>query len=185
MEVTRVIEPYDPLDYENLAGSVVDALLKNEPGPLCPDAPFVGSGVYAIYYVGELPFYSRVSSSKCITPIYVGKAVPSGSRKGSRNGAFAAGKHLYQRLAEHAKSISQAENLRLEEFRCRYLVVEMVWIALAERFLISHFQPIWNTVVAGFGNHPVGKARYAGRRPQWDILHQPPRKKLSPSSSGR
>jgi hypothetical protein len=25
--------------------------------------------------------------------------------------------------------------------------------------------------VDGFGNHPVGKGRNAGQRPQWDILH--------------
>lgn len=166
-----MVEPYDPLDYKNLAGSVVDALLKNEPGPLKPLTSFVGCGVYAIYYKGKLPCYSHVSSKDCVTPIYVGNATPSGSRKGSREGEFVVGNDLYRRLGTHAKSIKQAENLQLEEFLCRYLVVEPVWITLAERFLINHFHPVWNTVVDGFGNHPVGKGRYAGRRPQWDILH--------------
>ena len=164
-------DAYDPLNYENLAGSVVEALLKNNPGPLPPLTPFGGCGVYAIYYKGKLPFYAQISSEKCLRPIYVGEAVPSGSRKGSREGEFVAGKVLYRRLADHAKSINLAENLRLEDFLCRYLVVERVWISLAERFLINHFHPVWNTVVDGFGNHPVGKNRNAGQRPQWDILH--------------
>ena len=83
LEVNRVADAYDPLDYDNLAGSVVDALLNNDPGPLPPLTPFVGCGVYAIYYKGKLPFYSYLSSEKCRRPIYVGEAVPSGSRKGS------------------------------------------------------------------------------------------------------
>ncbi|MGO8702792.1 MAG: Eco29kI family restriction endonuclease [Candidatus Brocadiia bacterium] len=166
-----MVEAYDPLDYKNLTVSVVDALLKNEPGPLSLSPQLVGSGVYAIYYKGKLSFYSDISSKECNTPIYVGKAVPSGARKGSQDGEFVAGKDLYRRLADHVKSIKQAENLRLEDFLCRYLVVVPVWITLAERFLINHFHPVWNTVVDGFGNHPVGEGRTAGRRPLWDILH--------------
>lgn len=72
-------DAYDPLNYENLARSVVTALLENQPVPLAPPAPFEGSGVYAIYYSGKLPFYSRVSTKSCRTPIYVGKAVPEGA----------------------------------------------------------------------------------------------------------
>jgi hypothetical protein len=78
---------------------------------------------------------------------------------------------LHQRLVQHATSIEQAENLKLEEFRCRYLVVVPVWISLAERFLIDHFRPVWNTVVDGFGNHDPGQGRVNMRRPRWDILH--------------
>jgi len=42
-------DAYDPLDYENLARSVVSALLENEPQVLPPPEPFTGAGVYAIY----------------------------------------------------------------------------------------------------------------------------------------
>lgn len=166
-----MVEPYDPLKYDNLAGNVVTALLANEPAQLSDHTPFVGCGVYAIYYTGDLSYYSHVSSKDCVSPIYVGKAVPSGSRKGGKEGKVDSGKDLYRRLNEHAKSIKQAENLRLEDFRCRYLVVVQVWITLSERFLIRHFHPIWNRVVDGFGNHPVGAGRNAGRRSLWDILH--------------
>lgn len=163
-------EPYDPLNYQNLARSVVNALLQNAPGPLPPAASFDGSGVYAIYYAGPLPFYARVSSPDCKTPIYVGKAIPTGGRKGS-DGADAGGAPLYRRLCDHAKSIQQTENLRLEDFRCRYLVVVPVWITLGERFLLDHFRPLWNTTIDGFGNHDPGSGRKDMRRPRWDIVH--------------
>ena len=72
---------------------------------------------------------------------------------------------------DHAKSIEQAENLDLVEFQVRYLVVMPVWITLAERFLIDHFRPVWNTVIEGFGNHPPGRGRRDMRRPRWDLVH--------------
>jgi len=78
---------------------------------------------------------------------------------------------LRQRLGQHAKSIDHAENLITSDFRCRYLVLEPVWIPLAERFLIERLGPVWNTVVTGFGNNPQGKYRSTGKRSRWDILH--------------
>lgn len=50
-------------------------------------------------------------------------------------------------------------------------VVVPVWISLAERFLIEHYRPIWNTVIDGFGNHDPGMGRRNMKRPRWDILH--------------
>jgi hypothetical protein len=78
---------------------------------------------------------------------------------------------LYNRLVQHAKSVQQAENLHLEEFHCRYLVVVPVWIELAERFLIEHYRPVGNTLIDGFGNHDPGAGRKDMKRPRWDILH--------------
>ena len=46
---------YDPLDYDNLARSVVNALLSAVAAPLPPDR-FEGAGVYAIYYRGPLDY---------------------------------------------------------------------------------------------------------------------------------
>lgn len=163
-------QAFDPLNYDNLARSVVAALLEQSAGPLPPACAFLGSGVYAIYYNGKLPYYVHLSSPECRMPIYVGKATPDGGRKGSAE-RRAEGRELCRRLAEHAKSVEDAQNLQLSEFRCRYLVVVPVWVTLAERFLIDHFQPVWNTVVDGFGNHDPGSGRRAMRRPRWDILH--------------
>ena len=168
---TTMAKAYDPLNYENLARSVVTALLESASTALPPTEKFSGSGVYAHYYTGTLPFYSHISSSDLHNPIYVGKAVPTGTRKGSRRLDSESSAELYRRLHDHAKSIEQAENLDLVEFQVRYLVVMPVWITLAERFLIDHFRPVWNTVIDGFGNHPPGSGRRDMRRPRWDIVH--------------
>lgn len=104
-------------------------------------------------------------------PIYVGKAVPTGARKGSPRREPEATTELYRRLQDHRKSVEQAENLDPAEFQIRYLVVMPVWITLAERFLIDHFRPLWNTVVEGFGNQDPGGGRRNMRRPRWDIVH--------------
>ena len=74
-------------------------------------------------------------------------------------------------MSEHAKSIDAAENLKLTDFRCRYLVVKPIWIPLAERFLLRTLRPVWNTVVDGFGNHDPGRGRTSMIRPRWDTLH--------------
>jgi hypothetical protein len=159
-------QAYDPLEYDNLARNVVQALME-QPCQNLPPIPFKGVGVYALYNVGSLDCYKAMRSEDI--PIYVGSAVLAGKRKGS--GDSAAGRTLQNRLAQHAKSIQQAENLRLEDFRCRFLVVVPVWIELAQRFLIEHYRPVWNTVVDGFGNHDPGAGRKDMKRPRWDILH--------------
>jgi hypothetical protein len=164
-----MMQAYDPLDYENLARSVVQALLGGPEGPLPPSEAFDGAGVYAIYYRGDFTGYSRLVTAEPPLPIYVGKAVPTGARKGA--GRSTGGRELYQRLKQHSSSIEQAENLRLEHFRCRYLVVVPVWITLAERFLVEQYRPLWNVVIDGFGNHDPGAGRLAMKRPRWDILH--------------
>ncbi|MBO9325413.1 MAG: Eco29kI family restriction endonuclease [Roseiflexus sp.] len=74
-------------------------------------------------------------------------------------------------LREHALSIEQAEDLNLTDFRCRYLVVDDIWIPLAETLLIEMYQPVWNTIVSGFGNHVPGKGRHRQQRSAWDTLH--------------
>jgi hypothetical protein len=163
------MQAYDPLDYENLARSVVDALLTAEEESLPPSETFEGAGVYAIYYRGEFEGYHSLVKADPLPPIYVGKADPTGARKGG--GRMATGRELYQRLTQHSKSISQAENIQLADFTCRYLVVVPVWITLAERFLVEHYKPVWNVAIDGFGNHDPGAGRRAMKRPRWDILH--------------
>ena len=161
-------DPYDPLEYPNLAKSVVDALLSAELMQL-PPAAFEGSGVYAIYYDGPLQYANSELLRE--VPLYVGKAVPTGARKGDSQTERPNARTLFGRLREHARTIEQAENLTLANARCRYLVVVPVWISLAESFLINHFRPLWNTALDGFGNHDPGRGRAASARPRWDIMH--------------
>jgi len=167
-------KPYNPLHKKNLGTSVANALLVRRPEPL-PPAPFVGAGIYAIYYFGDYPAYAAIAernrNNQFNLPIYVGKAIPAGARKGGLGLNDDPGLVLYKRLAEHAESIRFAENLRLEDFHCRYLTVEDIWIPLGESLLIEKFSPLWNRVIDGFGNHDPGAGRYQQMRAAWDILH--------------
>ncbi len=143
--------------------------------------PFEGAGIYALYYNGDFPAYSPISGKE--TPIYVGKAIPKGARKGRAGPGAAPGNVLYQRLKEHTRSIAQVSNLRLEHFLCRYLVVEDIWIPLGEKLLIERFAPLWNTVVDGFGIHEPGKGRHQQQCSLWDVIHpgRPLAAKLPPN----
>ena len=169
------VVPFNPLDKKNLGASVAEALLRSAVHPLGKLPNFEGAGVYAIYYCGTFPAYSKLSESNRVektVPIYVGKAVPAGARKGGGvGGASSTGKALVGRLKDHAKSIDAVNDLDIKHFFCRYLVVDDIWIPLGESLLIARFSPLWNTLVDGFGNHTPGKGRFEGMRPRWDVLH--------------
>ncbi len=45
---------------------------------------------------------------------------------------LAAGKALHKRLKEHAESVKTAENLEINDFYYRFLVVDDIWIPLGE-----------------------------------------------------
>ena len=183
----QVIEPFNPLDKLNLGASVADKLLSTAVSPLPPEQ-FIGAGVYAIYYVGPFPAYGRLSEANrgglFRRPIYVGKAVPAGARKGGLSLDAGHGPALWRRLSEHSESVRDALNLDVSDFFCRFLVVDDIWIPLAESMMIERFKPVWNRVLDGFGNHDPGKGRHQGMRPPWDCLHpgRPWADKLRPFS---
>lgn len=166
--------PYNPLDKQNLGISVADAMLTKPVSALPPEDRFTGAGIYAIYYVGDFQPYSPIAErnreGQFEAPIYVGKAIPAGARRGGGLGVTT-GPVLFRRLAEHAQSISQAENLELSDFFCRYLVVDDIWIPLGESLLIEKLAPVWNSTVEGFGNHDPGRGRYNSQKPPWDVIH--------------
>jgi hypothetical protein len=128
------ITPFNPLDKTNLGESVAEALLRKRAGPLPPAEAFIGAGVYAIYFDGAFPLYKDIADlnrdGHYGWPIYVGKAVPAGARKGGYGLGSDPGQALFKRLAEHASSIEQANNLELDDFKYRYLVVDDIWIPL-------------------------------------------------------
>ncbi|WP_169543163.1 Eco29kI family restriction endonuclease [Sneathiella aquimaris] len=169
------IKPYNPLDKRHLGESVAEALLRSPIHPMSSIPEFVGAGVYAIYYTGEFKPYSKISEQnkeeEYSLPIYVGKAVPAGARKGGLADGAPHGKALYKRLNEHAKSIEVVGNLDLTDFACRFLVVDEIWIPLGESLLISKFKPLWNQLIDGFGNHTPGNGRFNQARSRWDTLH--------------
>lgn len=99
------VEQYNPLDYANLTKNCVRELMARGPWPLAsiPGKPFQGAGVYALFYAGNMPAYQPVKSPDADWPIYVGKAVPRGARKGQVGGADTS--PLHGRLKEHYGSI--------------------------------------------------------------------------------
>lgn len=164
--------PFNPLDMRNLAESIVNALDEVEPQPLGELVRFEGAGIYALYYHGPFEAYSLLTEQNRDSsrePIYIGKAVPPGGRRGIAVETKTTA--LYKRLSDHAKSIIGASNLDIADFRARWLVMEDIWIPLGESAMIRRHTPVWNALLDGFGNHDPGKGRINGVRSKWDTLH--------------
>jgi len=142
---------------------------------LPPNLDFRGPGVYALYYHGDFPLYSRlveINGKGYTHPIYVGKAVPPGWRTNRIQGTNKP--VLKQRLREHSRTIDQCSNLNLEDFKCRFSIlngIESDLIGALEAELIRHLSPVWNTCLDGFGDHDPGDKRYDGMHTEWDTLH--------------
>ncbi len=161
---------YNPLDYENLTRNCVEELMRRGPFKLPLAGEFEGAGVYALFYQGSSPLYGRISSLDALQPIYVGKAVPAGGRKGAKEEGTTMA--LFRRLSEHTRSLQAASStLNINDFVCRYLVVTPLWITMSERFLLEHYRPVWNVCLDGFGNHDPGAGRLQGEITWWDALH--------------
>jgi len=151
-------------------------LLKTPVHPLPPGESFEGVGVYVIYYRGSFEHYqflATANKSRCIMPIYVGKAVPLGWRT-ARAGREQVTRSLYGRLREHARSINSCSNLAIEDFLCRFMILEGIetdLITAVEAKLVRLHQPLWNSLIDGFGNHDPGSGRYNQAKSEWDVLH--------------
>lgn len=107
-------------------------------------------------------------------PIYIGKAVPSGWRQGRLSTEATAGRELYRRIKEHAKNIDGSENLDAKDFEVRFMVFRddtVNLISTIESALIRKYNPLWNSIIDGFGNHDPGKGRYNQAVSEWDFLH--------------
>ncbi len=181
-------EPYNPLDKLSIARSIEMQLLARMAFPLKDTNSIKGAGVYAIYYTGNNPAYTSVAQAnnneKFGLPIYIGKAIPKGGRKGGLGAEASKGRALADRLSHHAASIAQVADLKLKDFWVRHLVLEDVWIPLGENMLIETFRPAWNLAIDGFGNKDPGNRRKTQYKSPWDVLH-PGRKameKLADSS---
>lgn len=146
---------------------------------LPPPESFLGSGVYALYYIGRSGLYSKfgeiINRTSYNVPIYVGKAVPPGWRQSRSLQGESLSRTLFSRLTQHAKSIADVKNLKGEDFACRFMIFEGIsqnMVAAVEAAIISEKTPLWNSVIDGFGNHDPGAKRITGRISSWDALHQ-------------
>ena len=108
------------------------------------------------------------------------RASPDIRREGNSNrraeGGRGVGRQDWQRVVWEAMRTCRLNsanygNLNVEDFQCRYLVVDDIWIPLGESLLIRQFRPLWNVVIDGFGNHAPGSGRYNQQRSPWDVLH--------------
>jgi hypothetical protein len=131
---------------------------------------FEGAGVYALFLKSTVnTCYHEYLQP--MHPIYVGKAVPTGSRQGLKSEA---GKQLRNRLTKHFSSIKQAENLNENEFVCRFMIIEGVatdMISAIESYLIRKYNPLWNSHIDGFGINAPGAGRYNQQPSEWDTIH--------------
>ena len=94
-------EPFNPLDLQHLAESIHGALLRQTAHPMPPSERFEGPGIYALYYTGNSPAYRKIAEAngegRFEAPIYVGRAVRKGARKGGTLHTAARGTDLYSR----------------------------------------------------------------------------------------
>ena len=166
---------YNPLEKQNLARSIEAELLSRDVTPLDMLEPFSGAGVYVIYYSGPFALYAplvKANAESWTHPIYVGKAIPKGGRKGGMTqDAQLAGPAVYSRLRKHAESIKATSNLEILHFTFRWIELDDIWIPLGENILIETFKPLWNIALDGFGINDPGKGRLNQKRSAWDILH--------------
>jgi hypothetical protein len=168
--------PYDPLDLRTRAENMVKVVLEQPVIPLGSLKAFEGSGIYVLYYTGDFAPYQPVArenrGQKWGRPIYVGEATRKGGRKGGVLAEGPPGRALFDRLGNHADSLQSAENLAIEDFWCRYLVLKDFFIPLCESLLIDRYEPLWNKLIDGFGNNPLGGPRQKQQaKAMWDVLH--------------
>ncbi len=100
-------------------------------------------GAYLLYYKNDL--------------VYAGKAMKT---------------RLRARLAQHAKKISERQNISLKDMTCRFIVIDSDWFCrAAEDALITSYRPLWNN--SGFGSKIEGKGRpgVPGRVSRWNALY--------------
>jgi hypothetical protein len=145
---------------------------------LPPPEKFLGTGVYAIYYIGDNLLYKRYAELNRLSydfPIYVGKAVPKGWRQSRTSGdAGSKNDELHRRLREHGRSVAMGAELQIEHFMCRFMIFEDAgsdMISTIEAALVKLNRPLWNVALDGFGNHDPGSGRYEQARSDWDVIH--------------
>ncbi|MGX1614790.1 Eco29kI family restriction endonuclease [Micromonospora chalcea] len=162
---------FNPLDPDEIGRSLREKIDSQEVKSF-PLPEFRGAGLYALYWAGNFPLYERLKNTH--VPLYVGKAEAGSSRYGYAPDYEES--KLWDRILKHSKSIQEVEgssdaNIRLSDFRVRYLPLDDAWIVLGERALLRQYRPVlWNSFLDGFGSNPPGAAR-KNARSSWDTIH--------------
>jgi hypothetical protein len=168
--VLRPASIFDPADPITAGRVVALTLVAQARHPLAAIPEFYGAGVYAIYYCGDFAHYAPLAGTD--HPIYVGKADPDNQ---AAKDAMSQGTKLSVRLNEHAKSIRKASStLSINDFQCRFLIVQTGFQKSAEDYLINFFKPIWNSetkICFGLGKHGDSSETRGNKRSPWDTMH--------------
>ena len=105
-------------------------------------------------------------------PIYVGEADPD--NQAAKDGV-SQGAKLSARLNQHARSIPKTvTTLDIDDFECRFLIVQTGFQKSAEDYLINFFKPIWNSetkICCGLGKYGDSSETRVNKRSPWDTLH--------------
>lgn len=133
-----------------ISAQVVEKLEASPLMELSREAGPAESGIYALYYKGQL--------------VYVGKA-SKGTTKSKRT--------LRSRLSEHVGKIESRQNISLADMQCRFLTFDSEWWVFAAEFaLMVHYRPEWNE--SGFGSKTPGKGRPGTDRvSRWNEMFPP------------
>jgi hypothetical protein len=168
--ITSAFEPdyFDPLSTADLTITICGRFEEQPLLSLEKELPrFQGSGLYALYYCGaSVDIYHGLAAYK--VPVYVGQA---------RSHASATGKQssypdpLWRRVRNHRESIEGA-GLPLVEFGVRLLRMPDVHCDLGENGLRVRYQPVWNSVLNGFGSKEQGSSTRKSGRSKWDTVHR-------------
>lgn len=168
--IHRPASIFDPADPTTAGRIVALTLVAQEKHPLAAVPNFYGAGVYAIYYRGGFEPYQALSGTD--HPIYVGKADPDVL---AGKDAVSQGVKLSKRLKDHAARIRKARStISIEDFDCRFLIVQTGFQTSAEDYLIKLFKPIWNKetkVCYGLGKNGDDAETRSNKRSPWDTLH--------------
>ena len=169
------IDPYNPLDLEALAYSLLRELERRPVQRMNALESFNGTGIYALYYTGDADPYAKLGKLnrdlECRIPIYVGRSRDTGARQGLNPFEPVEKPLLFGRIREHRNNLKRATNLDVDDFGVRMLVVMPIWIPLAEAIAIRKYQPLWNGHLSGFGIHAPGSGRLGQEQSQWDLIH--------------
>ncbi len=169
MDASLNIFPFDPTVLQTLLDPAI-ACFERSPPYAFQDLPnILGAGLYGLYLQENCgTLYQGLLTPEY--PLYIGKAVPTGSRQGRR---LSSTTQLRQRLMEHQRSLEQG-GLDAGVFRCRWMVLTgrgEELISLLESTLIRRYHPLWNSYIDGFGIHTPGAGRLHQQPSEWDTLH--------------
>ncbi|MFG2562407.1 Eco29kI family restriction endonuclease [Streptomyces sp. NPDC048496] len=157
---------FDPLSTEQIANTVCETFERQPLVSMTTEIPrFEGSGLYALYYRGvDVALYLPLAGLQI--PVYVGQAT-SNSATGARvRERFP----LHSRLKQHRISIIEG-GLPIDEFRFRALLLPDVHANLGENGLRVGYQPVWNSILTGFGSKEQGATTRQSRKSKWDTVH--------------